>query len=267
MALMILNSERNNGPMTGNKAFYKQGMSDEEIQADLLRRRNTMAFLYGFSGTSIIVPKQDEKFEYHTPGQLFDATEFVCDNKDTDLWNTDEPCDVMLLRNKAFKTVPGLVLAYPVSDCAVFIVVTKEGDVVKTVSIVHCGGYQIDRGLPAMAIEAIKDKLGLGIRDNDKISIYVGPFAQPRSYVYDTGIPKFVTNSQVWDGCLTQQNGLVYVDMKHAIEKQIQENYGKLLMMSNLDTVTDDRFYSNCAGRLDPSKNGRHLVGAYCKKR
>lgn len=265
MELMILNSTRYNGPMTGNSAFYKQGMSEEEIQADLLRRRNTIAFLYGFSGTSIIVPKQDEKFKLHTPGQLFDATEFVCDNKNTDLWNTDEPCDVMLLRSKAFKTVPGLVLAYPVSDCPVFIVATMEGKIIKTVSIVHCGGYQIDRGLPAMAIESIKEKLG--IVDNSEISIYVGPFAQPRSYVYDNGMPKFVTNNQYWDECIIQQNGLTYVDMKRAIEKQIQTKYGRLLSMSNLDTVTDDRFYSNCAGRLDPSKNGRHLVGAYCKRR
>ena len=258
MDVRILYSTRENGPMTGNKAFYKEGMTREEIQADLLKRRNLLGELYGFSGTKIIVPAQDEKFEKHTAGQLFDATDFVCDNKDIDLWSTDEYCDIMLIRSKAFGVIPNLALAYPVSDCPVLVITTPD-----TVSISHCGAYQIDRELPAMAIEAVREATDVDYCD---IGVYVGPCAQPKSYVYDNGKPKFVTNDKVWAGCVIQTDPkLIRIDMRTAIYRQIGSKVCRNLLFSNLDTVTDDRFYSNCAGRLDPSKNGRHLVGAYCK--
>jgi hypothetical protein len=258
MQVRILYSTRENGPMTGNKIFYKEGMSREEIQADLLKRRNLLGELYGFSGTKIIVPAQDEKFEKHQPGQLFDATEFVCDNEDQDLWNTDEYCDIMLVRSEVFGVVPNLALAYPVSDCPVLIITTPD-----TVSISHCGGAQIDRELPLMAVEAVREATDTKYED---IGVYVGPCAQSKSYVYDNGIPKFVKNEKVWADCVIQTDPeLVRIDMRTAIYRQIGSRVCRNLLFSDFDTVTDDRFYSNCAGRLDPTKNGRHLVGAYCK--
>lgn len=254
MEIMILNSTRENGIMSEQAQFYP-GMTSEEIKADLLKRRERLGELHGFCGTNIIVPKQTPKY----PGQLYDATEFVCDyvKPGTDLWDTNEPCDVMLLRDEAFKTVPGLVLAYPVSDCPVFIVRAK-----KTLSIVHCGGAQIDRELPIIAIEAIREKVDA---QPDDINIYVGPYAQPGSYVYDSGTPEYAKNNKVWDDCLIQKGNLVYVDMKHAIEKQIYKKYFRYLNFSELDTVKDEKFYSNCAGVSDPTKRGRNLVGVYCK--
>jgi copper oxidase (laccase) domain-containing protein len=210
----------------------------------------------------MIVPKQDEYFKLHTPGQLCDATEFICDyvQPGADLWDTDVPCDVLLVKNEIFEIIPDLALVYPVSDCPVLIIRTKD-----TLSISHCGGAQIDRELPAMAIEAVREKIGSS--NYDDIAVSIGPFAQPGSYVYDEGQPKYARNNNVWDGCLRQEGDLVYVDMINAIQKQIYKKVCRHFFISKADTVTDDRFYSNCAGRLDPTKKGRHLVGAYCKRR
>lgn len=261
MDVRILYSTRANGPMTENPEFYP-GKTAEEIKTDYTRRKDLIGVLHDFSGDKILIPREDEEFKFNYRVPLYDATDEVISiyeqNPNINLSDIEINCDIMLIRSKILSVIPNIAMAHSTSDDPVLIITTP-----RTISIAYCDGKKIDSGFPRMAIDAIKAKTNTPFTD---MGVCFGPFAQPVSLAKSDGLPEYVKNDEVWSNCIIQTDPeLIRIDFEHAIRKQIADDVGRLLIFSNINTITDSRFYSDCASIKDPSKKGKHLFGAYCK--
>lgn len=253
-AVKTFYSTRIDGPMSGGKAFYNENMSREEIIKDLKRRRELLGSKVGIDGTKMIVPYQNLKM--HKEGHFEDITErisdILVDDPNYDLWNLDIPCDIMLVRS----SLKGVVLCYPVADCPVVIVKTDD-----TIALAHSSAACIDRCLPMQTVEAIKS-----VSNNQNIQAYVGPCAGS-AYVYEE-YPNWAKNDN-WKNFIEDTKDGYKIDLKSAVVAQLKSMGVTDIRVSNIDTITDSRFYSNYAYRHgEEDKNGRFLTGAYfCKEK
>lgn len=248
---MIFNSNKKDGPMSGQGKFYNN-KSTEEIKKDLLERRKKLGEKHGFDGTKIMVPYQN--LNKHEVGHTEDASEFIMDNIDADLWNYDIPCDIMLIRSN----LTGVALAYPVADCPV---ITANDD--NFIALTHCGAKEIDRYLPSMIIDGVRS-----ITDSkpEDIKINVGPCPYPTTYIYET-FPSWATNP-LWERYITEEKDGFHIDMRNVIKTQLLYAGIKIsnITFDTRDTINNSDFYSNYATfHGDLNKNGRHLVGIYNK--
>lgn len=176
-------------------------------------------------------------------------------NKENDLYNIDLNADILMMDHK----VEGITLAYPVADCpVVFAEDTKQ----KVVTMTHCGGEYIDRGLAGRLVTSLIEEVDSNPED---IRVIVGPHAQEASYIYDKGThPTYIRHEENWQNCLRQdQAGCLHINLSKAIIMQLVKHDIKLqnITVSNLDTVTDNQFYSNNAARYNPEKLGRFYTG------
>lgn len=256
--IKIFNSTRLDGPMSGNKKFYNENMTIEEIKKDLLERRKKLGEKIGFDGTKILVPYQNpSKYE---EGHYEDITDSISDviNKtsDYDLWNFDIPCDVMLMRSQ----LRGVVLAYPVADCPVVIANTSD-----MIALAHCGAKEIDRLMPFHIIDAIKKETKANEED---IEVYIGPCAKKKSYVYET-YPNWATRkNNMWRHCINEEEDGFHIDLRKAILIQLINKGIKYIEINSLDTITNPLYYSNyAASHGDNEKDGRFLTGVYFKEK
>lgn len=252
-----------NGPMTGNKSFYDENMTKEEIIADLKARRIELGRQNKFDGTRIIVPYQQEKPKDYTPGHCEDVTEYVKSllngNPNYDLWNEDIPCDIMLIRS----SLKGVVLAYPVADCPVVIVESRNsfGDSV-AMGLAHCGASYIDRHLPENLVDAVKK--ASKCKDN-QLSAYIGPCAGYNDYIYDRW-PKWATDTDFWEKFIRQSKDEFKINLLDAVRSQLKNMKVPLITSSGIDTISNPNFYSNSAySHGAKTKGGRFLTGAYYK--
>lgn len=249
----IFSTTRCDGPMSGIKDFYPEGMTRDEIDVDLLLRRMELEEKYGIDGTKIIVPSQDITLKRHSDGHYEDVTEMVSyilsDDSYYDLWNLDIPCDIMLIKS----ALPNVALAYPVADCPVVMLRARD-----TLAIAHCSSTHIDRGLPIQIVDAITKVAGA----NDcEVSAYIGPCAGT-SYVYET-YPAWANNKD-WKHFITETSEGYSINLRKAIMFQLMRRGVSGVTLSTKDTITDDNYYSNYAYKHgDESKNGRFLTGTY----
>lgn len=246
------NTTRMVGPMSGNIKFY-ENKTREEIKEDLLKRRIELGKKIGFDGTKILVPYQN--LEKHAEGHYEDVTEFayetISNNPETDLWNYDIPCDIMLIRS----SLKGVVLAYPVADCPVMMALAGD-----TLALAHCGASMIDRLLPVKVLEVLEKETGI---DKRNMSVRFGPSASSDTYIYET-YPTWATNKSIWNTSIKEKDDGFHIDMKNAIKIQLMEYNIFDYKLDDRDTITDRKFYSNyAANHGDTSKDGRFLVGTY----
>lgn len=253
--LKIFNTSRLDGPMTMNKSFYKEGMSNEEIRKDLMNRKKLLGLDYGFIPEKLFVPiqKNSNKPALYPDGKIEVLTQELVDSTE-DLWDLDIYCDGILLDSGVTRVAVG----YPVADCPVVIVRDMASE---KIVLGHCGCEYINRHLPEQLVDGLCNKAGT--KDED-IQIYVGPCAGVESYTYDT-YPKWATDS-TWNDCIHEEKGKYHIDMRKSIVKQLTDRNVNIenIMVSGEDTILDDRYYSNNAnynGRKD--KNGRFLTGAF----
>lgn len=262
------------GNMNTAARFYKEGMTKEEIRADFDARRLKMGRKNGFYGKKILTPTQ--KFRPVLDGKTPEEKQILIDKYQSkyqdghyvritremiepyeDLYDLDIPADILVIDD----TLPEVVLAYPVADCPVVIAEDKKN---KVVAMAHCGGEYIDRDLPGQIVDSLY--LELNSKPED-VHVYIGPHAQKQSFIYDR-IPRFVENEKVWSGCLEEVNGVIHVDMKNAILRQLVYRGVSLsnVCCSEIDTITNPLFYSNSAARFDDKKAGRFYTGCFYKK-
>lgn len=244
---MIFNSDKSDGVMSGNSKFY-ENKSSEEIAKELLKRRKLLGEKIGFDGTKIMVPSQNpSKYE---SGHIEDATIFIKDNFDTDLWQYDIFCDVILIRND----LKGVALAYPVADCPVVMAETPDA-----IALAHCGAKEIARLLPKAVIEGFRS---ITDAKSEDIKVNIGPCPYPDTYIYET-FPNWA-NDPLWERYITECEDGFHIDMRNVIKTQLLYAGIKLsnINFDKRDTIRDPNLYSNYAsfhGQLN--KNGRHLVG------
>ncbi len=276
--LNYFNSTILDGNMNTAPRFYKEGMTREEIKKDFTERRIKLGEQYGFDGLKILTPIQksrpnlEDKSEeekqvlldkYHSKypdGYYVRITEDMIEGYE-DLYDLDIYSDILMIG----KELPKIALAYPVADCPVLFVEDTKNNVV---AMAHCGGEYIDRCLPSQMIDAIRSETDVKVED---ISVTVGPYAHKENFTYN-GIPKWVQNFNVWSRALENKSGYMHIDMEMAIRNQLlkQGVDAYNIHFSELDTITDPRFYSNNRASIDKEKSGRFYSGCFysqCKEK
>lgn len=262
------------GNMNTNKNFYPEGMTREEIRQDFNERRIKLGKELGFDGLKILTPIQKsrpvlagkteeekqaliDKYNSKYPdGYAVRITKDMIEEYE-DLYDLDIYADILMMDS----SIAGVALAYPVADCPVVIAEDTKNQVV---AMAHCGGEYIDRDLPGQLIDSLYEELDSSPHD---ISVYIGPHAQEESFTYDC-FPKFIQNEKRWEGCLTEVNGLIHINMEKAILMQLAKRSVSLenTNISKIDTITSPMFYSNNRARFDKEKVGRFYTGCFYKE-
>lgn len=242
-------SNISNGPMSGKKDFYSDTLSREEIIKDLKERRKKLGELKGFNGSRILVPYATKKVPFKYEDVTDTVSELLNMYEELDLWNLDIECDIMLIRS----SLKGVVLSYPVADCPVVVVSSKD-----ILGIAHCSSEMIDKELPTSLVDAVSNVSGA---KDSELSAYIGPCAG-YNYVYET-YPKWATNED-WKYFVSEEAEGYRIDLRKAVISQLKERGVKNIKTSTIDTITNPNFYSNYAYKHgNESKNGRFLTGAY----
>lgn len=259
------------GNMNTNKNFYPEGMTKEEIRRDFDERRIELGKEFNYPGLNLLTPiqksrpvlnnKTDEEIKLlmekynskYEDGHYVRITKEMIEPYE-DLYNLDIYADILMMDS----SITDVALAYPVADCPVVFARDNRHD---AVAMAHCGGEYIDRDLPGQLIDSLYEEFDSDPRD---ISVYIGPHAQEASFTYDS-FPKFIKNESRWEGCLTEVNGLIHINMSKAILMQLAQRSVALesTYISQFDTITDPRFYSNNRSRFEKEKAGRFYTGCF----
>lgn len=259
------------GNMNTNKTFYPEGMTKEEIKKNFTERRIKLGRDLGFNGLKILTAiqksrpvltgKTDEERKMlmdkynskYQDGHYVRVTEDMVESYE-DLYDLDIYSDILMMDS----SIEGVALAHPVADCPVVFAYDNRKNVI---SMAHCGGEYIDRELPGQIIDSLREEFDSNPQD---ISVYVGPHAHEESFTYDC-FPKFIENESLWEGCLTEVNGLIHINMSKAILKQLAQRGVSLdsTYVSVLDTITNPNLFSNNRARFDQEKAGRFYTGCF----
>lgn len=154
---------------------------------------------------------------------------------------------------------PGVVIGHPVADSPVVMAWDAKQNVV---AIGHCSAELVDKKMPMLVADALYN----AYRSKDE-DIYTNVSAcAGNSWTYDKW-PNWAKDEKFWDKYIVQEkDGLFHIDLKGAVEKQLQQRNisPEKIMISPVDTITDDNFYSNCAVfNGEKHKAGRHFAGAF----
>ena len=255
--LHIFESNILDGPMSSYKLFYKEDMTQAEIEQDLLKRRLILGKKHGFDGKKIIVPTQKN---HQNPNLYPDGTYQTVSqlplNQVTDLWNLSVVGDILLLDD----TKPGIVIGFPAADCPVLIAFDLKQQVA---ALAHCGAEYINRELPIDLLKSLENEANSKRSD---MMVYLSSCAG-KEYCYDQ-FPHWATNQSVWKNHI-QKNGFHYfIDLRGSIVDLLKRYYisPSQLIINDQNTITDPLLYSNSATyRKVPNKNGRYLVGCFFK--
>ncbi len=234
------------GNMNTNKTFYPESFSREDIKKDFLERRIKAGEYFGFDGTKMFMADQNTK-----DGSYFEITrEYVEDNP---LGWTDIPEDILIVNSD----LPGVVIGHPVADCPVVMAYDKRKEVL---AIGHCSAEMIDIKMPSLVIESLQRAYDSRV---DDIAVY-GSSCAGTDYTYDK-YPNWAKDAKVWEGCINLgEDGLYHIDLRKALRKQLEEKQVSGYHLSTIDTINDERFYSNSAAyHGDLSKKGRNFSGAF----
>lgn len=253
--IKIFESGIEEGIMSRNKKFYKDGTSEEEINKLFLEVRKKIGNKYGFDGKKMFQALQKteiNKIDYP------DGKYHVINEEDInreDLWYVEIPTDILILKEKYKNIVVGNQMA----DCPILIVEDRKKGVT---ALSHCGAPYINRKLPYQTAEALIKEFNSNPED---LYAYIGSNSKKESYIYDR-YPAWATNEDVWNGYITEENKDFHIDMEGAMLKQIRALGIKNIEISKIDTVTDDRYYSHSAfSKGNISKKGQNFVGFFYK--
>lgn len=269
--LQIFSSTIYDGNMNTNPAFFEPGLSKQQIQRRFYQQRMQLGKRYGFHGMNILVPTQKSfpnldglnreeqeeamrKYEsQYEDGHYIRITKDKIENV-YDLYNCNISADILMIGSE----LPRIVLAYPVADCpVVFVEDTKK----QVVSMAHCGGEYIDRGLPGQIVDSLMEEVDS--RPND-LRVVIGPHIHKENYIYDQ-FPKYIRHESVWDGCLTEIHGAIHIDMTEAIINQMKNRGVSLeqIESSPIDPYLDSRYYSHRASCVLGREEGRFYTGCF----
>lgn len=237
------------GNMNTNKAFYPENFSKEDIQKDFLERRIILGNDKGFDGHKIFMADQcDKTGSYHI------LTEEDVE-KAPNGWS-DIREDILIITNK----VPGIVAAHPVADCPVVIVSDPAN---RIAALCHCSAELTDKKMPMATVDALFNaakKLNISLSE-DEIKAYVSSCIGP-NWTYDC-YPKWATDDKVWEKTITEENGVYKINIRRTVVNQLADRGVKHLCLDLHNTDTDPKYYSNFMSKVDPTKAGRNLVGAF----
>ena len=248
-------STREDGVMNTNSAYYKEGMTKEEIRKEYTNNKIKFGIKEGFDGRRVLtqIQKNSNNNIAYPDGKSIKVTNELVEGYE-DLYDLDLYADILTMDSN----VKNVVLAYPVADCPVVFV---HDNYKNAVGMAHCGVEFINRDLPGQIVDAMRENYDSKIID---LSVYIGPFIHSESYKYDM-YPTWATNEYNWRNCIWKERNLYRIDIETAILRQLHDKgideYS--IYASAFDTATNPKFYSNRASKKDPSKLGRFYEGCY----
>ena len=245
--LHIIETGKLYGNMNTAKSFYPDSYTPEDRKRVFLERRMKLGKDVGFDGRKMFMADQETK-----TGTWFEIdNDYVEANPDG--WS-DIPQDILIITDKT----PGTVIGHPIADCPVVMAFDKKA---KVAAIAHCSAELVDKKMPMLVIDALLASHGSSDED---IEAYVSACAG-KSWTYDK-YPAWAQDDKIWDDVITYgDDGLYHIDLKSAVLKQLQDRNIKDIIMNPDDTITNDAYYSNSAGRNDESKKGRNFSGLFFK--
>ncbi len=253
--ITIFESGIEDGVMSRNKKFYKDDMSQEEINQLFLETRLRLGKKYGFDGRKMFQANQKTA----TNGIVYPDGKYIVINdknlQKEDYWYEDLRADILIISNK----YPNIVIGNQMADCPIVIAEDRKLGIT---ALAHCGASYIDRKLPIQTIEALQKEFHSNLSD---IYVYITSCASKENYIYNC-YPKWATNQAVWENAIIEENGSYHIDMLTAIISQLKEIGITNIEYSHEDTITSPKFYShNASSKGITSKKGQNFVGFYYK--
>lgn len=235
------------GNMNANKRFFPEEYSVQQRKDAFMESRRLLGKDYGFDPNKFFMADQIDQ-----RGTWFEIDdEYVLENPNG--WS-DIRQDILVTK------ASGIAIGHPIADCPVVIAYDKKQDVI---SIGHCSAELVDRKMPMLVVDALFNSY----RSKDEDVVALVSACAGKSWTYDR-YPLWAKDNKIWEECIVEEDGIFHIDLKKAVSKQLDQRNITDVMISNIDTITDDRFYSNSAefnGNLE--KKGRNFAGAVLSKR
>lgn len=246
----ILDIGNEYGNMNTGSKFYPMKMTKEMRMSEFLRRRIKIGNDYSFDGRQFYMANQNTK-----DGSYKVINKELVESTD-DGWKIENEEDILIIT----KDTPGVVIGHPMADCPVVIMTDAKKGVT---AIGHCSAEMINLKLPMMIADAMLKEYECQDKD---IFAYVSACAGEKSYMYDC-YPKWAIDNKVWENAIIEQEKNYYINLRKAIATQLYERNIENYKMSNIDTITDENYYSNSAAyHGQKEKSGRNFAGAFYKK-
>ena len=238
------------GIMSKNKKFYKENLTQEEINKIFLETRLKFAKKYNLNGLHIF--QALNKLNYPDGKYIVISEENMTKE---DYWSEELPADILIISNK-YKNI---IVGNQMSDCPILIAEDRRLGVT---ALAHCGASYINRNLPIQTIMALENEYHSNLND---IYVYIGSCIKTESYVYDS-YPSWATNKEVWKDCIKKEQSLYKIDLVKAIKKQLKSIGISHIKVSKIDTFKDKNYYSHLAEYNGiKEKSGQNFVGFYYK--
>lgn len=247
---VVFNSQVKHGQMNSAKAFYP-GLEDNAAERTRLMREHKQAIAseVGFNINNIFMSLQADKNHQYVPGTSYTITpeDFAMypDLYDYDVW-----ADTIKLTRRT----PGVVIGFNVSDGAN--VIAMNTNTLEATST-FCSGAHINKGVPF----TIASVLGGNPED---IMVDISPFAHLMPFVGNGEMtqPNWVSNGYIWADCLTEQDGILWIDQRKALLRQLEASGIKpenICVREN--SLQDPNYYSSQRARLsgDKTQDGRFM--------
>lgn len=243
------------GIMSKNKKFYKENLTQEEINKIFLETRLKFAKKYNLNGLHIFQALQKtplNKLNYPDGKYIVISEENMTKE---DYWSEELPADILIISNK-YKNI---IVGNQMSDCPILIAEDRKLGVT---ALAHCGASYINRNLPIQTIMALENEYHSNLND---IYVYIGSCIKTESYIYDS-YPSWATNKEVWKDCIKKEQSIYKIDLVKAIKKQLKSIGISHIKVSKIDTFKDKNYYSHLAEYNGiKEKSGQNFVGFYYK--
>lgn len=253
--IQIFESGICDGIISRNKKFYKEDLTEEEIEQLFLQNRIELGKKYNFDGKKIFQALQKTAtngIDYPDGKYIILTEEHM--QKD-DFWYEKLPCDILIISKKH----PKIVVGNQMADCPIIIVEDRRLGVT---ALSHCGVSYIDRLLPIQTVKALVNAYKSNLQD---LYVTITSCAKKDKYIYQT-YPRWATNETVWKNSIIKEKDGYHIDMTNAILEQLRKiGIINIEVISN-DTITNPYFYSHKASiDGDTSKFGQNFVGFFYK--
>ena len=252
--IVIFEGNQKDGIFSRSKRFYKEGLTEEEIEEEIKKARIRLGEKYHFPGLKMFQVRQKmEDSDIYPDNKAVLLDERYMQKED--YFQEKIEADILIIEER-FKNI---AVAHRMADCPVLI---AEDRLLGITAIAHCGIYHINRELPK---ELIKTLIREFHSNPENIYLYIGSHIKKENYYYDT-YPNQATNKEVWKEAILEMAGKYQINLEKAIRNQLREFSLGEIKASEIDTATHPDYASHRKEKEgNPSKKGQNIVGFYYK--